>query len=253
MCPKEEKIVLWHSTSLSNKDSILKNGIFCFPLTKNQAKQKIKEFQDIVSEKLGVKFRTKHYTLERMLEASEKGNVVYLSDEKDYSMQNALASQEWKSDLIRDALKKKFPKEYRKLENLRAYSCKASRKWKKHEQEKMGNLPDYAVERRKIICENLRLYDLRNNARTRHSNYARIMRAKEQKYSDLFFSTECVVFKIELPRSVFLSLHKDGPMKLERKDFHEVYLTNVPLKYIVSDEEFNIEKWERARRSASDD
>src|SRR5208337_432009 len=152
---------------------VLENGIICFPLTKSQAKKKLKIFHENVSMKLGVKFRNKHYTLDRMIEASEKGNVVYLSGDKEYSKQNALASQEWKSDLIHAALKKKFPEEYRKLENLRIYSCRASRRWSNHEKKK--DLPDGETQRKKTIRENIRLYDLRNEASKRHADYAQII------------------------------------------------------------------------------
>ena len=93
---------------------------------------------------------------------------------------------------------------------------------------------------------------MRNKSSERHGEYARVISDIERKYQRLFFSTECVVLKIELPWSVFMSLFKDEPRKLERKDFHEVCLTDVPLEYIVSVEEFNIEEWERSRRSASD-
>ena len=240
MCPSEEKIVLWHSTSLSNKDSILENGITCFSLTKSEAKQKLKTFSDSVSMKLGVKFRNKHYTLDRILQASEKGNVVYLSDEKEYSMQNALASQEWKIDVINAALVKKFPKKYEKLEKLRSYYCRASSKWRRYEEFRNGHTPKNGFEHKKIITESMRLYDLRNEANNRFSDYARTIYDIERKYQRLFFSTQCVVFKIELPWSVFLSLYKDRQPKLEQKDFHEVCLTNVPSEYIVSFEEFNV-------------
>lgn len=249
MSASEDKIILWHSTSLLNKDAILKNGIICIPLTKNKAKEELKIFHDAVSKELGVEFRNKHYTLERMLQASENGCVVYLSDEKEYSMQNALASQEWKIDVIYAALKKKFPREYKKLENLRAYYCRASRRWRNQEKKEMEGLPDYGIERRKIICENLRLYNLRNEANERLADYARIMRDTENKYHELFFSNECITFKVELPWNNFLSLYRDRKEKLERRDFHEICLTNVPLRHIVSVEEFNMEEWERARRS----
>jgi hypothetical protein len=108
MSASEEKVILWHSTSLLNKDGILKNGIICIPLTKNQAKDKLKIFHNAVSNELGVKFRNKHYTLDRMLQASREGGVVYLSDEKEYSMQNALAAQEWKIDVIYQVSKKEI-------------------------------------------------------------------------------------------------------------------------------------------------
>jgi len=251
MSTSEEKVILWHSTSLLNKDAILKNGIICIPFTKNQAKDKLKIFHDAVSNELGVKFRNKHYTLDRMLQASREGGVVYLSDEKEYSMQNALASQEWKIDVIYQALKKKFPNEYKKLENLRANSCRASRRWRNHQKNEMEHLPaDYGTEGNRIIDENLRLYDLRNEAKNRCGEYARILREMENKYKKLFFSTDCVVFKIELPRGALLGLCKDEQDSEKRKFFHEVCLTNVPLEYIVSSEEFNMEEWEHARRSA---
>jgi len=252
MFPPEQKIVLWHSTSLSNKDSILKNGITCFPLTKSQARQKLKTFCDTISEKLGVEFRNKQDALDRMLQASEKGNVVYLSDEKEYSMQNALASQEWKIDVIYAALKKKFPEKYKKLEKLRLCNCRASRMWRRHEEFRSNHIPMNESEREKILSENMRLYDLRNKSSERHGECARFISNIEQKYQMLFFSRDCVVFKIELPWSVLLSLFKDEQKKLERKAFHEVCLTNVPLEYIVSVEEFNIEEWEHSRRSAGD-
>jgi hypothetical protein len=240
MCPSEETIVLWHSTSLSNKDLILKNGITCFPLTKSEAKQKLKTFHDTVSMKLGVKFRNKHYTLDRILQASEKGNVVYLSDEKEYSMQNALASQEWKINVIHAALEKKFPEEYKESEYLRDCYCRASARWRRHNEFMRRYTPKNEFERKEINKENMRLYDLRSEASNRFSDYERVCDI-EREYERLFFSTKCVVFKIELPWSVFLSLYKDSQQKLERKDFHEVCLTNVSSEYIVSFEEFNME------------
>ncbi len=249
MSASEEKVILWHSTSLLNKDAILKNGIICIPLTKNQAKDKLKIFHDAVSNELGVKFRNKHYTLDRMLQASREGSVVYLSDEKEYSMQNALASQEWKIDVIYQALKKKFPNEYKKLENLRANSCRASQRWRNYEKNEREHLPDYGIERNRIIDEDLRLYDLRNKASDSHAEYARTVREMEKKYERLFFSTDCVVFKIELRRDALLGLCKDK-QDSKRKFFHEVCLTTVPRDYIVSSEEFNMEEWEYARRSA---
>lgn len=125
MFNEDGTVTLWHGTPIENLESILKRGIVPNPNSKN-AEKRVEEAFRLVEEKLGIKLSNKRKSvrfvkessIQRLLEAKRKGNIVFVSAQKNYAICNSLASKEWLMMIVELGIRQKYSEYFEKLRRI---------------------------------------------------------------------------------------------------------------------------------------
>jgi len=236
-------VVLWHGAPYESLSSILARGIIYI---RPNPEVMISNATKLIESKLGVRLGYVNDLIRgRILEATEKGGIVYVSGNKEYAKANALAGLEWFRMVLHRAVYQKYKPKYDELYNLSRKSLKCENKMTELDEKQIkaleaGNLSEYdrlREQQRKVMQEWSQITRKAHEIRKELENL-------EDRIERMFFSKKAVVFKIVMPMDVLKSLladnySRDLISKVEKgiitiEDIEELHLKEVPRQYIVS-------------------
>jgi len=238
-------VTLYHGTPIENKDNILKHGI---KYRKPDVKRLIKEAVEQIRRKLGKNFKFDYtYVEDRLLEATRRGGIVYVSGNYDYAYSNALAGREWFDYLLRQAIYKQSTfKELDKKRREQARKClKLQNKLEKLDKKRLQLLNEGKYREYEKVSQ------LENEIWLKYVRCNKVsseLNKRVQEYVDkirrMFYNSKAVIFTIKMPFHVLKSLLADDYSKdliekveqgiIDIKDIDELHLKEVPRRYIVS-------------------
>lgn len=212
-------ITLYHGSPYHNLESILRKGIIPNPLSE-RAEERVDRMIECIERELNIRFPRwsksfrfwRQKAIDRLLEAKNNGNIVYVSARKEYAIINSLASKEWILMLLDLAFCYKY-KEY--FERIRQYAKQRNRLQttisryfiKSQEAMRKGDLR--AFQRYSEIENRLERELYRLERQEMEDEFLKKAREEMKAIKRRFRGTKAVIFEIRMPFQTFYRLLAD--------------------------------------------
>jgi len=214
-------ITLWHGSPAFNKDSILQKGII--PRNTDAERQINNAIHKIAIDLNVNEKKLKRYLVRqgyvksakrRLLESKEKGGVVYLSGNKEYAKQNALAGLEWYYYLLLGAKGYKYRDFYKAKIKLARQKLKIEDKINKLNMEEHRALSEGNIKKYRLLRERERklwqkMLQLDREFKAKWEKTIKEINSIDKRH----LPRKIALFKVKMPVSEFKRLADDYTKK----------------------------------------